>query len=441
MDIQSLLNPSVSDNTQSRNTVSTSPKPLAPRYLAHSTSTKRQKLAKDAPVFSEGTKIVGHVNYPPHEAASDRFLEARHCEYSIFPLGQIFKKGVRHIPYASDKKDFLEKTGRGAFEVFQYTYKRPGEDKEYVVVWDYNIGLVRMTPFFKSCKYSKTVPAKALNQNPGMKDISYSITGGALVCQGYWVPWQAARKIAATFCWDIRWALTPVFGNDFPQMCRHPQDHAFAKFGIDSGTIKFCKVETDRFKEEGDSYQLLRPKAQAPVTTSVMPALTSPEWKQCIPATPSESGYGTDLEHDKIGFSIQVSPRTQYRAVGFTPVNEACSPTMISTAYPSTLCSPVTAPAPTPLPVPTPILDTPYPESFRTKRTHSKIMCNSCDSAVVGTDSLLYERQDALQSADRLVDHSPRTHEAAEILLSMGVVARNKAVLSEAKRTRRGSRY
>lgn len=39
--------------------------------------------------------------------------------------------------------------------VFQYTYKRPGEDKEYVVVWDYNIGLVKMTPFFKSCKYSK----------------------------------------------------------------------------------------------------------------------------------------------------------------------------------------------------------------------------------------------------------------------------------------------
>jgi hypothetical protein len=39
--------------------------------------------------------------------------------------------------------------------VFQYTYKRPGEEKEYVVVWDYNVGLVRMTPFFKSCKYSK----------------------------------------------------------------------------------------------------------------------------------------------------------------------------------------------------------------------------------------------------------------------------------------------
>jgi hypothetical protein len=42
-----------------------------------------------------------------------------------------------------------------SWPVFHYTYKRPGEDKEYVVVWDYNVGLVRMTPFFKSCKFSK----------------------------------------------------------------------------------------------------------------------------------------------------------------------------------------------------------------------------------------------------------------------------------------------
>jgi hypothetical protein len=36
----------------------------------------------------------------------------------VFPLGagEIYKKGVRHIPYNSDKKDFLDKTGRDAFE-------------------------------------------------------------------------------------------------------------------------------------------------------------------------------------------------------------------------------------------------------------------------------------------------------------------------------------
>ena len=37
--------------------------------------------------------------------------------------------------------------------VFQYVFKV--EDAEYVVMWDYNVGLVRMTPFFKCCKYPK----------------------------------------------------------------------------------------------------------------------------------------------------------------------------------------------------------------------------------------------------------------------------------------------
>jgi hypothetical protein len=39
--------------------------------------------------------------------------------------------------------------------VFQYSFKLPDEDAEYTIMWDYNVGLVRMTPFFKCCKYSK----------------------------------------------------------------------------------------------------------------------------------------------------------------------------------------------------------------------------------------------------------------------------------------------
>lgn len=39
--------------------------------------------------------------------------------------------------------------------VFQYTFKVPGEDKEWTVMWDYNIGLVRTTHLFKCNDYSK----------------------------------------------------------------------------------------------------------------------------------------------------------------------------------------------------------------------------------------------------------------------------------------------
>lgn len=102
-------------------------------------------------------------------------------------------------------------------EAFQYTFRyreneddteyeaRPGDRDDWRVVWDYNTGLVRITPFFKSQMYQKvrtryprekdtlqttewvieqTIPAKAINMSPGLMDLCHSITGGALVAQG-----------------------------------------------------------------------------------------------------------------------------------------------------------------------------------------------------------------------------------------------------------------
>jgi len=121
---------------------------------------KRNKLPKDAAIFARG-KLKGSINYPPYEAdPSDTELLAQHRRFQIFPLGQI-ADFCRHIPYNSEKKSFLAKTGREGFEVFQYTFKLPGEDKDYTVMWDYNVGLVRITPFFKCCKYSKVSPTMA----------------------------------------------------------------------------------------------------------------------------------------------------------------------------------------------------------------------------------------------------------------------------------------
>ncbi|KAJ8113410.1 hypothetical protein OPT61_g4456 [Boeremia exigua] len=431
MNIQSLLNSPASGSRASCGADPSSPLSSAQQDPAF-TATKRQKLAKDAPVFAEGTPTVGHVNYPPYDAGSDRDLQAKHREFHVFPLGEIHKKGVRHIPYASDKKDFLEKTGREAFEVFQYTYRVPGEDKNYVVVWDYNVGLVRMTPFFKSCKYSKTVPAKALNHNPGLRDISYSITGGALVCQGYWVPWQAAREIAATFCWEIRFALTPIFGNDFPQKCRPLKDRAFGKFAIDPEIVRFCTAETDRFKYEGASYQTLLPKATSSVATSVTPVFSTPVWTKETRATPSESGYGTSEEHDDNSFSGQISPRSQYDTKCLAAMGGARPLGFSSTPHLSTLNSPVAALAPTPLSM------KPYCESLGTKRTHSKIMNDDCDGAVARASSPLGMWKDSDQDTFQSEVHSAGAVEAAEILLSLGAVTRDAAALSEPKRTRRG---
>lgn len=115
MNIQDLLNSPSSSSRQNRSAGFPYPPP-AQHYPVHDTIQRRQKLAKDAPVFSKGTKTVGYINYPPHEAGNDHDLHARHHEYRVFPVDEIRHRGVRRIPYASDKKDFLNKTGRDAFE-------------------------------------------------------------------------------------------------------------------------------------------------------------------------------------------------------------------------------------------------------------------------------------------------------------------------------------
>lgn len=251
------------------------------------------------------------------------------------------------------------------------------------------------------------------------------------------MPWQAAREIAATFCWDIRWALTPVFGNDFPQMCRPPYDRGFAKFVISSDTVRFCASETVRFKGEDTSYQLLpSPKAASPVATSARPVFSSPVWKQGAYSPGQESGYGTDLEHNnRPGFSSQLSPRNQGSPIGFTSVNGARSPN-----FSSTFSSPFVQHAPPPLSLPTPSPEEPCSEALRTKRAYSKVSFNESDVRVSRVDSPQEELQDPMQKANEAATHSLGALEVAEILLSIGAVTRNVAALPEAKRTRRRSR-
>lgn len=70
-------------------------------------------MAKDGAIFAKG-KTKGDVNFPPFECLDENIL--REIEkYQVYPLGQI-EEFPRHIPYNSDKKNFLEKTGRESFE-------------------------------------------------------------------------------------------------------------------------------------------------------------------------------------------------------------------------------------------------------------------------------------------------------------------------------------
>ncbi|KOS18272.1 hypothetical protein ESCO_003066 [Escovopsis weberi] len=123
----------------------------------------------------------GPVNFAPHEDVDQAAVQEL-TRFRVSPLGQIHQC-CEHIPYNSAKKDFFEKTGRESMEVFKYQFQLPGDDNRYTVMWDYNIGLVRMTPFFKCLGYAKTKPSQMLDKNLGLRDITPSVTGGAVSAQ------------------------------------------------------------------------------------------------------------------------------------------------------------------------------------------------------------------------------------------------------------------
>ncbi len=75
---------------------------------------KKQKVSKDAAVFKPGP-LRGECRYPPYEDQG-ALLAAQHQMYEVYPpVGEIATY-PRHIPYNSEKKLFLEKTGRESFE-------------------------------------------------------------------------------------------------------------------------------------------------------------------------------------------------------------------------------------------------------------------------------------------------------------------------------------
>jgi len=76
---------------------------------------KKYKDAKDAPKFERGDPR-GNVLYPPYEAdTQDTEIMRQYKKFGIFPCGDI-SLYPRHIPYTSEKKSFLARTGKSGFE-------------------------------------------------------------------------------------------------------------------------------------------------------------------------------------------------------------------------------------------------------------------------------------------------------------------------------------
>ena len=109
------------------------------------------------------------------------------------------------------------------------------------------------------------------------------------------MPYEAAKAVAATFCYKIRYALTPVFGLDFLSLCAEPGTEEFGHMIIDRSIIRHCTDEANEYRamsREGSTVD--SPKTPA----SSISSRWSLKPYRMKPAKPmdAESGYGTDTD-------------------------------------------------------------------------------------------------------------------------------------------------
>ena len=170
--VASLLNPLPSPSEHERDAVT--PKSSHHRSMTpsstSSTFAKHTMLKTD--IVHMKTEPNGEVKFKPCEIQDDT-IAAEHQKFHVEPVGRI-SDYPRHIPYSSDKKSFQRKTGRDSIEgtrcgnpsqvkcshcaAYHYTFRMPGDDPQkdaHAIMWDYNVGLVRITALFKSLKHSK----------------------------------------------------------------------------------------------------------------------------------------------------------------------------------------------------------------------------------------------------------------------------------------------
>jgi hypothetical protein len=187
-----------------------------------------------------------------------------------------------------------------------------------------------------------------LNRNIGLREICHSITGGALVAQGmpsldspirllyeryiakgnatgYWMPYEAAKAVAATFCWSIRYALTPVFGIDFIDMCVPPDSDKFGVMMIDPKITRLCTEQAREYKQLEFEHPHSRPVSgmpspRTPATTYHRPIAAATSRFKAInvhDSGASSSGYSTEASDDGYAMSPTSPNGPFFRQIGW----------------------------------------------------------------------------------------------------------------------------
>ncbi|GAB7338038.1 hypothetical protein MBLNU457_4407t1 [Dothideomycetes sp. NU457] len=208
-----------------------------PNYPAYEISERPASLTRAEREELSAQQKPFHISVYPHPAEGQPSL-----------IGDYPKT----VPYGG-KPGAYGKQKRTGLHLFGYTFtvlQGPKKGEILQVLWDYKTGHVRLTAMFRALGHQKTEPKNAIDVNTWgttddkkLETVCYSVTGGNLGTQGYFMPYHCARELCRTFCWDIRWALTPVFGPTFAKECLTPDNPRYGKYQISWSTFSHALQE------------------------------------------------------------------------------------------------------------------------------------------------------------------------------------------------------
>lgn len=150
------------------------------------------------------------------------------------------------------------------------------------------------------------------------------------------MPFEAAKAVAASFCWNIRYALTPVFGAEFPSQCIQPGSERFGDMVIDVNVTRRCT-------EEARTYRSMESRECSRASSVLRTPLTpdSPAFprhvKQLRPkalALGENLGDSTDTGSDD-NYQLATSSSNSHYRNAWTPANTPRSVAQYDTRLPS----------------------------------------------------------------------------------------------------------
>ena len=150
------------------------------------------------------------------------------------------------------------------------------------------------------------------------------------------MPFDAAKAVASTFCYRIRYVLTPIFGLDFPAQCIAPGATGFDSMHIAPKIIRDC-IEAARGGLVSRRETQTSSRPETPSSAGVSSWTAANVQPKSHKRFDSESGYGTDTEHSDAypyipmrfspnGFKSLATPRSTGGKGGYKSTSPAYRP-------------------------------------------------------------------------------------------------------------------